>query len=33
MLILFIYTQWGGGIIWSPADYVCLPTDKDIISL
>ncbi len=25
--------QWGGGIIWSPADFVCLPTDKEMISL
>ncbi len=23
----------GGGIIWSPADYVRLPTDKEMIRL
>ncbi len=28
-----VYIQWGGGIIWSPADFVRLPTDKEMISL
>ncbi len=23
----------GGGIIWSPADFVCLPAEKEIINL
>ncbi len=27
-----VYTV-GEKIIWSPADFVCLPTDKEMISL
>ncbi len=26
------HTQWGKKIIWSPADFVRLPTDKEMIS-
>ncbi len=29
-MLMFIYS---GEIIWSPADFVHLPTDKEIISL
>ncbi len=28
---MVIYSVGGGGVIWSPADFVCLPTDKEII--
>ncbi len=28
-----VYIYSGGKIIWSPADFVRLPTDKEIISL
>ncbi len=33
---IYIYTYIhavGGNILWSPADFVCLPSDKEIISL
>ncbi len=30
---LFFFFLTVGEIIWSPADFVCLPTDKEIISL
>ncbi len=30
---LFIYVNSGKKNIWSPADFVRLPTDKEIISL
>ncbi len=30
---LFFYVQWGKKIIWSTADFLCLPTDKEMIGL
>ncbi len=32
-LYLYLYTGGGGGVILSAADFVRLPTDKEIISL
>ncbi len=31
MVIYSVCVCVGGGVIWSPADFVCLPTDKEII--
>ncbi len=33
MLFITCLLGGGGGIIWSPADFVHLPPDKEIISL
>ncbi len=32
-IYIYIYKYSGGKIIWSPADFVRLPTDKEMISL
>ncbi len=32
-MVCIIQYSVGGGIIWSPADFVRLPTDKERVSL